>query len=161
MKLAIVVLVALVLSALPALGFDGVDIAAVKKQAEAGNAEAQSKLGVLYSSGVGISQDKKEAVRWYTKSAEQGNALGQYNLALMYLKGEGGLAEDPVKGRDLLRKAADQWLAAAQYDLGIAYLYGVGGEQSRDEAEKWLRRASTQGDRSAKKKLEELSSHPK
>jgi len=158
LRFAVKVAVAvLLLAALPALAYDGVNIPEVKKQAEAGNAEAQSKLGVLYASGVGMAQDKDEAVRWYIKSAEQGYALGQYNLAMMYLRGEGGLKEDPVKGRELLQKAADQWLASAQYDLAIACLYGVGGAQSRDEAEKWLRRASSQGYREAKKKLDELA----
>ncbi|GAW65459.1 sel1 domain-containing protein repeat-containing protein [Geoanaerobacter pelophilus] len=137
-------------------GFDGVDVSKVRQMAEEGNAEAQSKLGVLYASGVGMPRDKREAAKWYSRSAEQGYPLGQWNLAFMYLRGDGGLKEDPEKARDLLQKAADSGLAAAQYDLGMMYLYGVAVPQSRDEAEKWLRRSAGQGYREAKKTLEEV-----
>jgi hypothetical protein len=33
---------------------------------------------------VGVTQDYKQAFKWYTKSAEQGNAYAQANLGLMY-----------------------------------------------------------------------------
>lgn len=145
------------LSQSPCFGFDGVDVPQVRRLAEEGNAEAQSKLGVLYASGLGMPQDKKEAAKWYGKSAGQGYPLGQWNLAFMYLRGDGGLKEDPEKARDLFQKAAEKGLAAAQYDLGMMYLYGVAVPQSRDEAEKWLRRSAGQGYREAKKKLEEVS----
>jgi len=146
----------LFLQSQPGMGFDGVEVPQVRRLAEEGNAEAQSKLGVLYASGVGMPQDKKEAAKWYGKSAEQGYPLGQWNLAFMYLRGDGGLKEDPEKARELFQKAADKGLAAAQYDLGMMYLYGVAVPQSREEAEKWLRRSAGQGYREAKKKLEEV-----
>ena len=47
------------------------------KRAEAGDAGAQKDLGACYYSGFGVTQDYKEAVKWYTKSAEQGNGGGQ------------------------------------------------------------------------------------
>lgn len=140
----------------PGMGFDGVDVPQVRRLAEEGNAEAQSKLGVLYASGIGMPKDRKEAAKWYARSAEQGYPLGQWNLAFMYLRGDGGLKEDPEKARELFQKAADKGLAAAQYDLGMMYLYGVAVPQSSDEAEKWLRRSAGQGYREAQKKLEEV-----
>ena len=53
-KLKVVIclwLIFLLAAVMPAWGFDGMDIATVKKMAEEGNADAQSKLGVLYASG--------------------------------------------------------------------------------------------------------------
>ena len=141
----------------PAFSFDGVDIPEVRRLAEMGNPDAQSKLGVLNASGVGMEVNKKEAVKWYGKAAGQGYPLGQWNLAFMYLRGEGGLQEDYAKARELFQQAADQGFAPAQYDLGMMYYHGVAVESNRDEAEKWFRRAAGQGYREAKKKLAELN----
>ena len=44
------------------------------KKAEAGDAVAQSNLGYRYYFGIGVTQDYKEAVKWYRKSAEHGYA---------------------------------------------------------------------------------------
>ena len=44
------------------------------KKAEGGDAEAQSDLGACYYLGSGVTQDYREAVKWYRKSAEHGYA---------------------------------------------------------------------------------------
>jgi uncharacterized protein len=138
-----------------AWGFDGMDIVQVRKLAEEGNADAQSKLGVLYASGVGMNMDKREAVRWYLKSAEQGYPVGQWNLAFMYVRGE-GVETNFAEARRLFRKSAESGFANAQYDLGMMLLQGLGGKQDRSEAEKWFHMAAEQGYREAKTILKEL-----
>ncbi len=67
----------------------GESIADLRKKAAAGDAEAQTKLGVRYANGRGVRKNYKEAVKWYRKAAEQGNAEAQNNLGLMYRKGRG------------------------------------------------------------------------
>lgn len=62
-----------------ASGFDE-----VKKDARQGNADAQSRLGDMYSIGDGVPQDTVEAVRWYRMAAEQGDAMAQIKLGFMY-----------------------------------------------------------------------------
>ncbi|MEE8606805.1 MAG: tetratricopeptide repeat protein [Nitrospiraceae bacterium] len=57
--------------------------------AEQGVAEAQSRLGFMYTFGEGVSQDHAEAVKWYRKAAEQGYAKAQFNLGIMYDNGLG------------------------------------------------------------------------
>jgi uncharacterized protein len=142
---------------LPALGFDGVETAQVRKLAEAGNADAQSKLGVLYANGMGgFRKDKKEAASWYRKSANQGDPLGQWNLAFMYVRGE-GVEVDYAKARGLFRKAAENGFVNAQYDLGMMLLEGLGGDQDRQEAEQWFRRAADQEYKEAVQILKELN----
>jgi uncharacterized protein len=148
----------LMVSGVSAWGFDGMDIVKIEKMARQGDAEAQSKMGVMYASGVGMKLDKQEALRWYRKSAEQGYPIGQWNLAFMYVRGEGGVAANFGEARELFRKSAESGLPNAQYDLGMMILNGLGGRQSRGEAEKWFRRAADQGYREAKKMLEELGS---
>ena len=51
--------------------------------AEQGDAEAQAGLGSNYQFGSGVTQNFKEAVRWYRKAAEQGHSIAQNNLAAM------------------------------------------------------------------------------
>lgn len=148
-------LIFLLVAGMPAWGFDGTDIAQVRKMAEGGNADAQSKLGVLYASGVGMQMDKREAVRWYRKSAEQGYPVGQWNLAFMYVRGD-GVETDFNAARRLFRKAAESGFANAQYDLGVMLFQGMGGPEDRDEAGKWFRLAAAQGYREAQKILKEL-----
>ncbi len=57
--------------------------------AEKDVAEAQSRLGFMYTFGEGVSQDHAEAVKWYRKAAEQGYANAQFNLGIMYDNGLG------------------------------------------------------------------------
>ena len=89
--------------------------------AEQGFANAQYNLGVMYGTGEGVTEDDKEAVKWYRKSAEQGEAKAQYNLGVMYGKGKGVLQDniyahmwaniaasngvaDAAKNRDIIAK---------------------------------------------------------
>ena len=58
-------------------------------QAQQGHAEAQYNLGLMYASGKGVTQDSKQAVKWYRKAAEQGYASAQFNLGNMYASGQG------------------------------------------------------------------------
>ena len=50
---------------------------------------AQINLGLMYASGIGVSEDDAEAVKWYRKAAEQGHASAQNNLGHKYVYGEG------------------------------------------------------------------------
>ena len=63
--------------------------------AEQGDAEAQTNLGVMYANGYGVSEDDKQAVKWYRLAAGQGVADAQNNLGVMYYNGK-GVPEDKV-----------------------------------------------------------------
>ena len=60
-----------------------------KEAADAGQAEAQFDLGVLYAQGKGVLRDLTTAERWYRKSADQGNAEAEFALGQMYSRGWG------------------------------------------------------------------------
>lgn len=79
----------LVFVVLTAAGIAADDFAVTKKKAEAGDAIAQSILGMMYANGEGVPKDSAEAVKWYRRSADQGNLVAQTNLGLMYRNGEG------------------------------------------------------------------------
>jgi uncharacterized protein len=59
------------------------------KAADQGEVNAQFHLGYMYDFGQGVTQDYKEAVKWYSKAAEQGDAEAQYYLGAKYAYGVG------------------------------------------------------------------------
>lgn len=61
----------------------------VRQAADQGEAEAQTRLGVIYARGIGLPKDKLEAVKWFRLAAGQGNPEAQWNLGLCYIRGDG------------------------------------------------------------------------
>ena len=53
------------------------EVAALRVDANAGDAEAQCRLGGRYLGGQGVPLDFAQSVSWYRKAAEQGNADAQ------------------------------------------------------------------------------------
>lgn len=138
-------------------GFDGTDFNGIRKLAEKGDPEAQMKVGVMLSAGIGVEQDRLEGLKWYQKSADQGYPEGEWNLAFVYIRGE-IVPQDFKRAFDLLQKAADAGHAEAQYDLGMMYLQGLAvPAPDQEKAEVWFRRAAAQGSRQARKVLKELA----
>jgi len=82
-------------------------LAELVKKAEAGDARAQYNVGKAYYLGQGVTQDYKEAIKWYTKSAEQGNMGGQERLGICYSKGK-GVAKDEKEAVKWFAKSAKQ-----------------------------------------------------
>ena len=60
-----------------------------KARADKGYAEAQNNVGYLYDAGLGVRQDRQEAVKWYRLAANQGFDQAQLNLAICYELGDG------------------------------------------------------------------------
>jgi len=97
--------------------------------ARKGDAAAQLKLGEMYDLGEGVTQDYKEAVKWYRLSAEQGNATARFALAEMY-KNSDGVPKNIQTAIKWYRLAAEQNYSMAQ--LLLANLYNVGQGVARD-----------------------------
>jgi len=119
------------------------DAAALQRDADAGNAEAQWELSRCYRSGRGVAQDTAEAAKWCRRAANEGHAAAQLELARCYLNGR-GVALDTAEGVRWARKAAEQGDAQAQILLGVCYTRGLGVERDFDEAEQWLQKAVAQ-----------------
>lgn len=56
--------------------------------AEQEHIDAQFRLGAMYWSGIGVLQDYKAALKWYTLAAEQGDSNAQNNLGVMFASGQ-------------------------------------------------------------------------
>ena len=92
-----------------------------KPFAEAGNVNAQYMLGLMYNNGKGVSQNYKEAAKWYRLAGEQGVADAQTNLGYMYDNGLGFLQDNTM---------AHMW-----YNIGAANGSELSGT-NRDEIAK-------------------------
>lgn len=101
-----------------------------------GNAQAQYRLGWMYSQGVGIKRDNAEAARWFQAAAEQGIAEAQFKLGFMYRHGIGVL-QDPSSATRWYRQAAEQGHLKAQRLLASMYENGIVVSQDSAEARKW------------------------
>ena len=88
------------------LDFSELDADSLKIYADAGNADAQSNLGVMYERGEGVRQDYTQARHWYEKAAKQGNAMAQSNLGVMYERGE-GVRENSATAKEWFGKSCD------------------------------------------------------
>ena len=122
-----------------------VDIKELTAKAEAGDGEAQLKLGACYYQGRGIPKDYEKAVYWWKKSAEGGNPAAQYFLGACYARGN-GIGKDEKKAVELYQRAAEAGFALAQFDLAMAYKSGLGGiPKCPENAFYWTERSASQG----------------
>ena len=56
----------------------------LKRHADAGNVNAQFRLGVCHVMGQGVRTDEDEAIKWYRKAVGQGHRTAMNNLAYTY-----------------------------------------------------------------------------
>jgi len=131
-------------------------------KANQGDADAQFNLALLYYNGLGIPQDRRYAIYWYTKAAEQGHIQAQYFLGKLYNFGDGEEVRQDFKlAVYWLTKAAEQGHIQAQYLLGHMYEYDDEPPQDYKLAFFWYTKAAEQNHYFAKedrdKMLEKMS----
>jgi len=125
----------------------------IRRDAEQGNAKAQTLMGYLSLEGKGVRKDLGIAAKWFEKGAAQGNAEAQDWLGYLYETGQ-GVAQNYGEAARWYHLAAEQGNADAQKNLGLMYGSGRGVPQRDQEAERWLGRAAEQGNEEARKVLQ-------
>ena len=102
-----------------------------EKAAEQGYAEAQNRLGIMFSSSdYDLEINYAKAKEYYEQAAEQGLKQAQFNLGNMYKLGN-GVPQDYAQTIKWYKKAAAQEAAPAQYGLGDMYAKGLGVRNPR------------------------------
>lgn len=132
------------LTAVSARAADAPALVALRKKAEAGDAQAQASLAWMYFSGEQVAKDLAEAAKWYRKAADQNDPVAQFNLGSMFAKGL-GVERSEKEAAVWYRRAAELGHAAAQANLGVLYANGEGVAKDDAEAVKWYRKAAGQG----------------
>jgi len=121
------------------------DFKETKAQAEAGDAEAQFNLALMYDVGIGVPQNYAESGKWYRQAAERGVPEAQFALGTRYFKYGSSAKENYSAALRFFRKAADQGLAAAQFNLAVMYETGLGVPTNKVESYRWYNLAAAQG----------------
>jgi len=126
------------------MGNEGIDIDAIKKAAESGDANAQTSLALCYYQGESVEQDYNLAAFWYTKAAEQGDASAQCLLGMCYESGD-GVEKDAKKALYWYLQSAEQGDDISQGILGLYYEIGSDIPQDYKKAAHWHTKAAQQG----------------
>ncbi|WP_026986431.1 SPOR domain-containing protein [Fodinicurvata fenggangensis] len=122
---------------------------------EAGLADAQNNLALLYIQGHGVPRSEERAFQLWLDAAENGHQQAQYNVALAYYEGM-GTEQDHTKAAEWFERSASSGLAESQFALAEMYRLGVGVDENRAHALYWYELAETQGHERASGEVQEL-----
>lgn len=81
--------ISLIFGATAASAENEISLKQLEAFAKQGDLAAQIELANAYRKGIGVTQDYKTAVKWFTLAAEQGDPPAQYNLGRLYYLGKG------------------------------------------------------------------------
>lgn len=127
------------------------------KAAEAGDAEAQYRVGYAYEYGQGVEEDKSKAKSFYEKAAAQNHGAALFSLAVLYEYGDTQTEADPQRAIAYLTRAAEAGYASAQLNLGAAYEVGLHLPKDEVLAYVWYARAAAQKEEGAQLNLDSLT----
>jgi TPR repeat protein len=105
--------------------------AAVRAEADKGDARALITLGGFYAEGFGVQKNFSLARECYEKAAETGAAEGIYNVGVCWEIGMGSEA-DVARAAVYFRRAADMDLPQALFKMSV--ILDAGSGVARDEA---------------------------
>jgi len=105
--------------------------------ANAGEAESQNGLGMLYLYGLGTLKSHKKAMEWFKKSSQQGNGWAAQSIGVMYATGK-GVTKSMRQASYWMELAAERDIDLAKYRIGLMYAKGEGVKESETKAEYWL-----------------------
>ena len=125
------------------------------ERAQAGDPDAQNKVGEIYANGKAVAQNYAEALKWFRKAGKRGNDEAWKNIGWTYAFGQ-GVPKNYPKAFYWFRKSAEHGNADAQFYLGLFFETGRGVDKNLKEAEKWYEKAASQGHSFASKALERL-----
>lgn len=114
-------------------------------KAEAGNADDQYKVAIMYETGDGTKKNPREAIKWLMKAAEQGHADARFKLGMSYAQGK-MVRQDYFMAAKYYRLAATfNNHADAQFRLGELHFNGRGVDHDYNKATTYYRQAAAQG----------------
>lgn len=115
--------------------------------ARGGNAVAQYLVASMYAEGLGTTQSKPLALRWYRLAADQGDQEAQVALAELLLSVD---SSDPAEIVRLLEAAATQGHGGALNRLGTMHLAGTRVPTDLRKASQWFLRGARAGNLDAR-----------
>jgi uncharacterized protein len=108
--------------------------------AQAGNADAQYYMGILFALGRGVQRDTVQAESWLLKAAQQRHTGAQYSLGAIHLQ-----RSDIPQAIKYFETAAARGHRSAAYNLGVIYAKGHDVDRDMEQAFKWYSLAAAKG----------------
>jgi TPR repeat protein len=130
-------------------------VAALRRRAEADDANAQYELGCCYYEGEEVDRDYAEALKWYRAAAGQGHNSGLCDVGFCYRNGH-GVEQDYAAAIPFYQRAANQGCPTGAYWLAYAYEHGQGVPRDAGKAKHWYHIAHSRGDSDAAEALDRL-----
>jgi len=122
------------------------EVAAYRRDADQGNADAMYSLALRLFTGDGTNRNEREAIEWLRRATESGHSKSQQELGKRLF--ERGMvfwnATNYAEALVWLRDAAEQENADAMQQIGLAYNHGLGVSMLPREAGNWFRAAANQ-----------------
>lgn len=87
-------------------------------EAEAGDADIQSRIGLMYLLGEGTEKNPEQAARWFKEAAKQNFGRAQYQLGRLYASGI-GIEKDDIMAFVMMNAAIENGSPRANTDLEI------------------------------------------
>lgn len=115
----------------------------LEKAALSGMPEAQCRLGLIYSMGERVRQNKELAHQWFLKSAENGDAMGMFFVGSSYYEGTRS-EKDIDKAMYWLKMSAEKGYDQAQDLLGVIYINGKEVAKDVDKGKDLITKAANQ-----------------
>lgn len=128
-----------------------VELETVVPAAEAGNPQAQNRLGEMAEFGYGMQRNPDLAIQWYFKAADQGFVPAQHNIGRSYNFGT-GVEQDFAEAERWYRRAAERGHTDAMFFLGTLYSNNHGTQKDQDTnvlAYAWMSNAAELGNPTA------------
>ena len=102
--------------------------------------EVQYNYAIYCYGGLGVVQDKAEAVKWFRKAAESGHAGAEEIMGGFYLDGTDSISKNLGEALKWYHKAAEQGLTNSQVRLAKYY---ADDDKDPSEAVKWADKAAS------------------
>jgi tetratricopeptide (TPR) repeat protein len=115
------------------------------KAADAGYANAQDALGVLFATGRGVVKDYQRAFDLLNKAATGGAPGGMGDLGVMYASGF-FVKKDGAKALEWYEKAIEAGNSFALAQAGVIYFNGTGTPRDYNAAAQYFQQAADLGD---------------
>lgn len=120
------------------------EMAQLVELATAGNAKAETLIGLHYLRGEGVAHDDGKAFYWFERAAQSNQAVAQYWLANLHSR-PGGAFMDSAQSVRWNLTAAKNGNRMAMNDLAVAYAQGAGVPLDMRQAANWFEQAAKHG----------------
>lgn len=116
--------------------------------ADAGDANAQVRLGRAFAHGEGVATDVGRAYQYYRRAADQGSPIGLLNAGLYLMQGR-GCPKDERLAAQFFRQSAELGVIRGQYEFAKLLQTGRGIPKDAALALHYFKLAADRGNRDA------------